>query len=155
MLEKAGLKGRIHLIDGSPKILSAELLSKKFTLLDQFIHYQNIPLDVREKYDSTNNLESKISILITYFGQAKGRQAQHLNEIYSSMMTRFRICIEACETQKKLIKSNIVIIKASQKLNDSDDGVEELTCGNVKRHIVNGTHMTVMDNEMTPKLVRE
>lgn len=154
-LEKIGLTGKLCFIDGSPQIFSAESMNKNFTLFNQLNSFHDLPTDVLDKCNATSSFESKVSIAIEYFDSQKGRKYEHLKEVYSSTMSRFKICTDTCTTHRKSIKSDIRMIRASQKLNESDDGVELLTSGNVEKHEVKGTHFTVMNNEVVAELAQK
>nr|XP_012234197.1 PREDICTED: LOW QUALITY PROTEIN: fatty acid synthase-like [Linepithema humile] len=171
-LEEMNLKGRLILIDGAPEHMKAMVnVNCPFTTLDEF--QNNILLGIIDLFQPTTsgkfllelnkctntNWDEKLEIFLKHVSSAYSQVMIDKKKALCTTMYKHLIGLHEYDvTQVPKIESPIILLKPttySLLFPQEDYGLHKITKGKIEIHYVEGTHMTIIDNEKVVAAINE
>ena len=171
MLEKAGYRGQLLLIDGAPHFLT------KFTLLqlgNNFVDNDiydllitttiNIifPEETKEStgliFKNIASLEGKLDRFIEYVTKQTIYSKEYCLELVDGMFRRIRMVALYDLDNIKKIKTSITLIRPDLvTLQDIEEDycLSRFKTGKVITKVIEGNHTTILDNPLLPQLIND
>lgn len=171
ILEKAGYRGQLLLIDGAPHFLTKLTrlqLNENFTDNDLYDLLLSILVNLifpEETKESTGSvfhkiptIEGKLAKYMEYVAKQDLYSKEYSITILNAMFRRIKMAANYDLTNIEEIKSPITLIRPSVvALHDIEEDycLKGLTSGKVVMKVVEGTHTTMLDNPMLCQLINE
>ncbi|XP_037954847.1 fatty acid synthase isoform X2 [Teleopsis dalmanni] len=171
MLEKAGYRGQILLIDGAPHFLKKLTLARigetisdndLYNIIISTIVHQIFPEESLETtslvFMKFNKLSEKMDKFMEYVAKQDMYSENYTRIMINAMFNRIRMTAKYNVDEVKDLKSPITLIRPAEvSLLDIEDDycLSELTSGKVIMKIIEGNHSTMLDNPMLPQLINE
>ncbi|XP_067208438.1 fatty acid synthase-like [Linepithema humile] len=171
-LEEMNLKGRLILIDGAPEHIKAMTnITCPFTALDEF--QNNVLLGIMDLFQpaasgkfvleldkcTNTNWDEKLEIFLKHVSSAYSEVLIDKRKALCTTMYKHLIGLHEYDvTQVPKIESPIILLKPttySLLFPQEDYGLHKITKGKIEIHYVEGTHMTIMDNDKIVAAINE
>ncbi|XP_067206011.1 fatty acid synthase-like [Linepithema humile] len=171
-LEEMNLKGQLVLIDGAPEHMKAMAnLYYPFTTLDEF--QNNVLLGIMDLFQpavsgkfllelnkcTNTNWDEKLEIFLKHVSAAYSQVTIDKRKAMCTTMYKHLIGVHEYDvTQVPKIESPIILLKPtthSLLFPQEDYGLHKITKGKIEIQYVEGTHITIMDNEKVIAAINE
>ncbi|XP_068156554.1 fatty acid synthase [Drosophila tropicalis] len=169
LLENAGFRGHILLIDGAPhflKRLTNLHLGENCTdndlydLLFSSIINQIFPEETKESaaimFHKIDNLKEKMDLFMTFVDKQNIYSKEYSETIVDAMFRRVKMVLNFDLDSLKDLKSPITLIRPAEvSLQDIEEDycVSQLTSGKVSLKVIEGNHTTMLDNPVLVQLI--
>lgn len=171
MLEESGMTGNILLIDGAPVFLKKlsyghighDVTDESIQLMLILAILQNIfpqenPADMLGRLSDCVTWQSKIDKLIE-FGKSQAEYSEtYMRSITEAMYNRLKVVFDYDTENIVKIKSSITLVRPTEVAVVEVDERYELarfTDGMVNLKIIDGNHMTVLENNKLANIINE
>ncbi|XP_013112283.2 fatty acid synthase [Stomoxys calcitrans] len=171
LLEKAGYKGNLTLIDGSPYFLSKLTrlhLGEDFSDLNLYdllftsIVAQIFPEEAKEsislQFNKISTLEGKMNAFMLYVKKQDVYSPQYSKTIVGAMFRRIGMAAHFDLNSIEKLQSPITLIRPAEvSLQDieEDYALSSITNGKVTVKVIEGNHTTMLDNPVLPQLIND
>uniref|UniRef100_A0A1A9UN37 Uncharacterized protein n=1 Tax=Glossina austeni TaxID=7395 RepID=A0A1A9UN37_GLOAU len=171
MLEKAGFDGQLLLIDGAPHFLTKLThlhLGERITdndlydLLLSIIVQEIFPEDIKElleqQFDELPTIEQKMEKFDEYIAKQSVYSTDYSKAMIHAMFRRISSVITYDLKNFEPINTPITLIRPTEvALQDIDENycLQETTKGSVVVKIIEGSHTSMLDNPLLPKLIND
>ncbi|XP_055614202.1 fatty acid synthase-like, partial [Uranotaenia lowii] len=156
-LEKAGFKGKLILLDGSPKYLTQiakpAISSSQTDEEIQISLIQTVLSTIGQKTNAIGkgtNFKQMIEDLMKFHRSDYGYSKKYLELMLVSLFNRIKIALSLnCQNYKNVLHCPIVLMKpsiASVSNTDHDYGLSEVTNAMVVVKTLQGTHATMLED---------
>lgn len=171
LLEKAGYRGQLTLIDGAPHFLKKLTLAHLgenfkdedlYTLLLSSIVNQIFPEEstesASEMFMKLETLNDKMIKFMEYVNKQNLYSREYSEAIVVAMFNRINMAVNYNLTEIEQIKSPITLIRPSEvSMQDiaEDYELSKITKGTVTLKFVEGNHTTMLDNPTLPQYIND
>ncbi|XP_016956349.1 fatty acid synthase isoform X1 [Drosophila biarmipes] len=171
LLESAGFRGHIMLIDGAPhflKKLTNLHLGEQFSdndlydLLFSSIVNQIFPEETKESmseaFHKVENLSEKMSLFMEYVQKQSIYSKEYAATMVEAMFRRVKMAASFDLNGLKKIKSPITLVRPAEvSLQDIDEDycISLLTSGTVTLKVIEGNHTTMLDNPSLSQIIND
>lgn len=171
LLEKAGFRGKVLLIDGAPHFLTKLTrlhLGKKLSELDLYdellagIVNQFLPEETKEllgiKFNSLPTLEEKIKTFMGFVEKQNVYSKEYSRTMVHAIHRRIYMAAHYDLENIEEIKSPIALIRPAEvSLQDVEDDycLTKITSGKVTVKVIEGNHSTMLDNPALIQLIND
>lgn len=171
LLEKAGFRGKLMLIDGAPHFLTKltrRHIGDNFTDFDIYdilltnIIAQIFPEEAKEsigtKLHTLQTLEEKMEIFMQYVEKQDIYSKEYSKTVVGAIFRRIRMVASYDLDDIETLNSPITLIRPAEvSLQDipEDYCLEKITSGKVTVKVIEGNHTTMLDNPVLPQFINE
>lgn len=171
-LEDAGLSGQVVCIDGSLQLFKKflkVLMPNMEPTIDNIQHFlleqlafemlpDAQPEAIRKVLEDEKTYEARLEKYISLM-EKRDYSEDHLKRIGTGVQNRFKIVLSESEVYTgEKCSANMCLVRPTTNLvldMDSDYGFNQYTTGAVSVHIIEGNHLTVLDNPKLYEIVND
>ncbi|XP_002137899.4 fatty acid synthase [Drosophila pseudoobscura] len=168
LLENAGFRGHIMLLDGAPhflKRLTNLHLGENFSdndlydllltrIVSKIFHQES----TAPAFHKINSLEEKMTLFMEYVEKQKVYSKEYATTMVGAMFRRVKMAAKFDLDSTKNLKSPITLVRPAEvSLQDIDEDycVSQLTAGKVVLKVIEGNHTTMLDNPALAKIIND
>ncbi|XP_011203074.2 fatty acid synthase [Bactrocera dorsalis] len=171
MLEKAGFRGQLLLIDGSPHFLKKLTLAHLgedfndndlYNLLLSSIVKQIFPEETQElvalEFSEREELTNKMLKFVEYVNKQDLYSEEYAKNIVHAMFRRLRMTANYDLNTSDILTTPIVLIRPAEvSLQDIEEDycLSKITKGKIVLKVIEGNHTSMLDNPLLPQLINE
>ncbi|XP_023309306.2 fatty acid synthase [Lucilia cuprina] len=171
LLEKAGYRGQLLLIDGAPHFLTKLTrlqLGENFTdnelydLLLSLISSLIFPEETKETtglvFHKIPTLEGKLEKFMEYVGKQDLYSKEYSATMVNAMFRRIKMAAQYDLDNIEELKTPITLIRPAEvALQDIEEDycLTRITSGKVVMKVIEGSHSSMLDNPMLPQIIND
>lgn len=171
MLEKAGYRGQLMLIDGSPHFLKKLTLAHLgedfsdndlYNLLLSSIVKQIFPEEIQEsvalEFSAREELTDKMVKFMEYVNKQDLYSKEYAKTMVHAMFRRIRMAANYDLGTNDILTTPIILIRPAEvSLQDIEEDycLSKITTGKVVLKVIEGNHTSMLDNPILPQIINE
>ncbi|KAH8255859.1 hypothetical protein KR032_009533 [Drosophila birchii] len=171
MLENAGFRGHIMLLDGAPHFLKRltnlqlgehfsdnDLYNLLFSSIVNQIFPEETKESIAEAFIKLGNISDKMSLFMQYVGKQNIYSKEYSERMINAMFRRVKMTYSFDLDSIRHLKSPITLVRPSEvSLQDIEEDycVSTITSGKVTLKVIEGNHTTMLDNPILSKIIND